>query len=310
MDETRSGDVSNPALDDLSFGAWLKHLREARKVTLEEIAAVTKIHISQLRHLEGDQQEKLPAPAFIRGFLTSYARHLKIDEDQVLERFSKTRKDKEKNNPLIVPIGSRAAQSTTFPKVRVVTSPTFGQAPGAKDLEQKKTPKITLKGSLWAAGAIAVIASLATVVTLGKRYRQEQTNPPVSAPMTSDTSVAPPTNTAAVPPPAPTPTAPVAAKTSAAPEAAEPGTPTIAKKNALEIRALEQSWINVRLDDGESKGFPIKGGKSYTFTVGAIGGGGGMLNGVTAEISLYYRSGQGIPYMKCASPTTPRATGM
>ncbi len=45
-------------------------------------------------------------------------------------------------------------------------------------------------------------------------------------------------------------------------------------------------------------------GKSYTFTVGAIGGGGGMLDGVTAEISLYYRSGQGIPLTLAATTIT------
>src|SRR5207247_7492957 len=32
-------------------------------------------------------------------------------------------------------------------------------------------------------------------------------------------------------------------------------------------------------------------GKSYHLTVGVIGGGGGMSNGVTLELSLYYRDG-------------------
>ena len=45
-------------------------------------------------------------------------------------------------------------------------------------------------------------------------------------------------------------------------------------------------------------------GKSYTFTVGAIGGGGGMLNGVTAEISLYYRSDTGTPLTLAATTIT------
>ena len=267
VDETQNGDSGQSATDNMSFGVWLKHLRETRKITLEEIAAVTKIHITQLKYLEADEQEKLPAPAFIRGFLTSYSRHLKIDEDEVLERFSINRRDKDKDNPLIVPVGSRAAQSSTFPKVRVVTSPTFGQAPGAKDLEQKKSPKVTMKGALWGAAALAVIASLTIVVTMGKKYRLEQK----SAPAVAETAaVIPPVSApAATSTPAPVaeskaPAAPVITATTTAGKV-ENMTP-LNKKNSLELRALEQSWVNVRIDDGDSKGVAMKGGKAYSFS--------------------------------------------
>ncbi len=265
-------------LDHLTFGAWLKKLREDRKITLEEIAAVTKIHITQLKHIEADEQEKLPAPAFIRGFLTAYARHLKIEEDDVLARFSLTRSDNAKDNPLILPVGSRAAQSTTFPKVRVVTSPTFGQAPGAKDLEKKKAPKITFKGTAWTTAGLLVVAGLVTVFILGKKYRDEKNKTAQSTALETTTlSNEIPTasanssanSLAAVSSVSTTSPAPVAA--AAAVATTNTAKPTdsfsvMTRKNTLEIRALEQSWVNIRLDDGESRGIALKSGKSYTYT--------------------------------------------
>jgi cytoskeletal protein RodZ len=77
----------------LTFGAWLKDQRVTKKVSLEEIAAVTKIHITQLRNLEEGWEGTAPAPAFIRGFIVSYAKHLGLDEVEVLNQFHKLAPD-------------------------------------------------------------------------------------------------------------------------------------------------------------------------------------------------------------------------
>jgi cytoskeletal protein RodZ len=68
--EKASEEVQKP----LTFGAWLKDQRVSKKVSLEEIAAVTKIHIGQLRSLEEGWEGSAPAPAFVRGFIVSYAK--------------------------------------------------------------------------------------------------------------------------------------------------------------------------------------------------------------------------------------------
>ncbi len=77
----------------LTFGAWLKDQRVSKKVSLEEIAAVTKIHIGQLRNLEEGWEGSAPAPAFVRGFIVSYAKHIGLDEAEALTQFHKLAPD-------------------------------------------------------------------------------------------------------------------------------------------------------------------------------------------------------------------------
>ena len=71
--EQKTEEKSDVADKPQNFGAWLKGQRMAKKVALEEIAAVTKIHIQQLRSLEDGWEGTMPASAFVRGFVVSYA---------------------------------------------------------------------------------------------------------------------------------------------------------------------------------------------------------------------------------------------
>ena len=71
-----------------TFGSWLKNQRLAKKVPLEEIAAVTKIHLQQLRNLEEGWEENLPAMTIIRGITVSYSKHLGLNESEVIEQFN------------------------------------------------------------------------------------------------------------------------------------------------------------------------------------------------------------------------------
>ena len=63
-----------------SFGASLRRERELRGVTLQEIAASTKIGVSMLQAIEDDRFDKLPQGLFVRGFVREYARFLALDE--------------------------------------------------------------------------------------------------------------------------------------------------------------------------------------------------------------------------------------
>jgi cytoskeleton protein RodZ len=67
-----------------SFGARLKQERQQRKITLDEIAASTKIGTRFLRALEEERFEQLPGGIFNKGFVRAYARHLGIDEEQAI----------------------------------------------------------------------------------------------------------------------------------------------------------------------------------------------------------------------------------
>ncbi len=64
------------------FGSYLKHERELRGVSLEEIASLTKIHIRYLNALENNQYDDLPGEVFIKGFIRSYARAIGANVDE------------------------------------------------------------------------------------------------------------------------------------------------------------------------------------------------------------------------------------
>jgi len=70
-----------------SLGAWLRTQREARGVTVEEIAEASKISRRYLEALESDRFDVLPAPVFVRGFLREYARIVGLDADEVVNLY-------------------------------------------------------------------------------------------------------------------------------------------------------------------------------------------------------------------------------
>jgi cytoskeleton protein RodZ len=66
------------------FGLFLKRERELRNVTLEEIAKTTRIGRRYLEDLEEGRTGNLPAPAFVKGFLASFAKYIGLDPEEVL----------------------------------------------------------------------------------------------------------------------------------------------------------------------------------------------------------------------------------
>lgn len=64
-------------------GATLKDIREYKKVNLDKISDWTKVSKTYLRYIENEEVEKLPALAFVRGFVYQYARCLKLNPELV-----------------------------------------------------------------------------------------------------------------------------------------------------------------------------------------------------------------------------------
>ncbi len=68
-------------------GSFIKRERELRGISLNEIAAETKIGNNYLHALEEDNYDSLPAPTFIKGFLRAYSKHIGLDENDVVLRY-------------------------------------------------------------------------------------------------------------------------------------------------------------------------------------------------------------------------------
>jgi cytoskeleton protein RodZ len=70
-----------------SFGTWLRRQREAREISLREVAERTKISLRYLEAMENDRFEALPAPVFAKGFLREYARYVGLSPDDVVNHY-------------------------------------------------------------------------------------------------------------------------------------------------------------------------------------------------------------------------------
>jgi hypothetical protein len=74
------------------FGLCLRRAREARALSLGDIAAATKVPRSSLELLESADLAQLPAEVFVRGFIRSYARAVGVAEAEPLSLYERALK--------------------------------------------------------------------------------------------------------------------------------------------------------------------------------------------------------------------------
>ena len=74
---------------DLVNGRVLQSLRESRNLSLDQIAALSKVGTRFLKALEEDRHSALPGRVFARGFLIEYARAVRAPESEIVERYLK-----------------------------------------------------------------------------------------------------------------------------------------------------------------------------------------------------------------------------
>ena len=75
------------------FGGKLRQAREARGLSLRQIAVNTKISVSVLEALERNDVSKLPGGIFSRSFVRSYASEIGLDPDVTVQDFLDRFKD-------------------------------------------------------------------------------------------------------------------------------------------------------------------------------------------------------------------------
>lgn len=75
-------------MSEPTIGAYLRAARRKRRVSIERAAEETRIRPDFLMRMESDEFDFL-APAYVRGFLRSYARYLRLKEDAFVEEFDR-----------------------------------------------------------------------------------------------------------------------------------------------------------------------------------------------------------------------------
>ena len=91
MSEARVSDSVSSSQENLggSPGAILRRCREFHGITLEEASKTTKIGISHLKALEGDQIREFANRAYLKGFLRIYATYLGLNSDDIARMYDK-----------------------------------------------------------------------------------------------------------------------------------------------------------------------------------------------------------------------------
>ncbi|HHX58306.1 MAG TPA: helix-turn-helix domain-containing protein [Candidatus Moranbacteria bacterium] len=72
-----------------TLGEKLKEIRTESKISLDEIARVTKVRKKYLECLESGCYEQLPPDVYVKGFLKSYSSYLGLSEKDVLKLYKK-----------------------------------------------------------------------------------------------------------------------------------------------------------------------------------------------------------------------------
>jgi len=70
-----------------SLGQELREAREARHISIEEIASATKIVSRYLQALEADHLDLMPGEFFIKGIIRTYSRAIGLDGEVVLAKY-------------------------------------------------------------------------------------------------------------------------------------------------------------------------------------------------------------------------------
>lgn len=68
-------------------GNTLREVRKERGLSLEVVSEATKISINNIRAIEEEAYEKLPADTFVRGLVTLYGNFLTLDGSKIAAEF-------------------------------------------------------------------------------------------------------------------------------------------------------------------------------------------------------------------------------
>lgn len=114
--------------DAPSPGRYIREQRNRRGMSIEELAAATKIPKRSLEMLEEDSHGGLPGPVFVKGFLRCVARALSIDVQTVMdllyerERAAITARRGGRPSPPVVPT-AEASSERRSPSTSAVRNP-------------------------------------------------------------------------------------------------------------------------------------------------------------------------------------------
>jgi cytoskeleton protein RodZ len=95
-------------IEELTAGQRLQAAREEHNIQRSEVARWLKLDEKYIRAIEEDDEEHLPGPVFIAGYIRNYAKLVHLSPDQLVQEFTKTHEpETPKIDPLPEPVPGR-----------------------------------------------------------------------------------------------------------------------------------------------------------------------------------------------------------
>lgn len=234
-----------------ALGERFRAAREARGLSLSDVAEQIRIRSVYLAAIEDENWSAIGAPVYIRGFLRTYGRFLGLDTEEVVAEF--------------------AGES------RSTAAPTPSAAPKTSYFADEAPPPRQLSPLIWIASLVAVVL-IAYVAYSAMTVHQRQnpsvavlpSNSPSATSAASDAQPSPSMSPAGSPSattsasatgtpsgtpsgsPTVTPSGSATVTPSGSPSAAPSGSPAPLGAGTLELRLLGASWVRVTVDGNVS----------------------------------------------------------
>jgi len=249
LPESGSMDISGK-----SVGAYLREAREARGLELDDAARVTRIGKNYLVAIESEMFDKLPSPAYVKGFLRIYAGYLGLSGDVVVAMFDQ-------------------ANSPRAPRPSVPTN------------KEKPVPRESAGKGRWLVPSLLMALVLIMAYFLEEKTPKKASVPPAPAKTNVATVPVPvqPVRTSATVPAAHPLSVPEQSPAESLPHTSD----LTAKGIVLRLKVNQDSWLNITIDGTISQQYDLKAGdiiewkgeRFFTLDLGNAGGIEGEFNG-------------------------------
>ena len=285
-----------------TLGSYLKNQRESKRMSLREVAKITRVREHILRAIEEDQYHLLPPATYVKGFLLAYAKYLRLDPNDVLLRYEGVLKGEPVTPPLAQPLK---------PEQKI---------PAAQPPKPKKKILRNTKQTWVVVGVI--VASFIVFYFFPPYFFKPPVEPIPEKPVSGEKSPITPSRPVAATTHAPEEKPVAEVKQPLAPSPPLPATTSVLEKKplSLQLKAVEETWVSLRVDDQSDKEMTFKPTEGISFQASnrihmVLGNAGGVdliLNGKplerfgkSGEVVTLTLTSQGMEVKRREKPKSP-----
>jgi len=257
-----------------TLGKYLRQQRESKKISLREVAKSTKVREHILEAIEGDQYHLLPPNTYVKGFLLSYAKYLGLNSKDVLLRY---RRDL-KGEPISPPPTQPPKPEPMVPAKHPLSPKSEIPPLSLPEPEQETPPHRPSKPKqkiLWSIKHICVIGGVLAVSFIvfyfffpysSKRPIEPVSEKPAPEKLLPEKPPIEPSPPVTVTPPVLEEKSVAEEKQPLAPSHPATATASVPEKKPLsvQIKAIEETWVSLRVDDQSEKEMTFKPGEGIS----------------------------------------------